>query len=56
MQKKHKLKRPHWPPGLFIYITPKSEEIKLQYFKGWQTFFADGLTGDDCKATDWIII
>ena len=56
MQRKHKLQRAHWPPDLFLYITPKTEEIKLQYRIGWKTFFADGLAEKDCKANDWIII
>jgi len=50
------LKRVDWPSCLFIYVTPKTEVIMIQLFKGFTSYAGDQLSGADFKAKDWLII
>jgi len=56
MEPGERIKRVSWPSGLFVYVTSKTEVIKIQLFKGYISYAGDLLSEADFKANDWLII
>lgn len=51
-----RIKRADWPSDLFVYVTPKTEIINIQLFRGRTSYAADHLAEPDFKANDWLIV
>jgi len=51
-----RIKRADWPPELFVYVTPKTEVIMIQLFKGRTSYAGDHLSEAEFKSNDWIIV